>query len=104
MINHPNRSKKTETVLQDVISASSPASPPSEAEPVDRSFSGIRNALFDDWDRLRGGKISTDQAKSSARMADVILGSVETQLEAMRAAKSFGMAPLLMADQSNGQK
>lgn len=95
MINHPNRKK--DTVLEDVAKAmiepERVENPPAD---VERSFSGIREALFDDWDRLRQGKISTDNAKASARMADVILGSVETQIETIKVSKQHGLSPLLV--------
>lgn len=95
MANHPHRKK--ESVMQDLADAmiepERVENPPAD---VERSFSGIREALFDDWDRLRQGKITTDNAKASARMADVILGSVETQIETIKVSKLHGLSPLLV--------
>jgi hypothetical protein len=51
---------------------------------VQRSFDGIRSALFDEWDSLRSGNTTADNAKAASRMADVILKSVETQLETLK--------------------
>lgn len=51
---------------------------------VDRSFDGIRSALFDEWDSLRAGNTTADNAKAASRMAHVILASVETQLETLK--------------------
>lgn len=95
MINHPNRSKKPETVLEDAVEvATEPL--PEPAEGVDRSFAGIRMALFDEWDRLRNGQTTADNAKACARMADVILNSVETQLEALKYTKANAQAERLL--------
>lgn len=97
MNNHPNRSKAKNRVFADVAKATKEAAAPSEpADAVDRSFNGIRDALFDEWDRLRNGKTTPDTAKAAARMADVILASVETQLETLKFAKTHAQAPLLL--------
>ena len=79
------------------MTAAAPKESPKEpASPVERSFSGIRDALFEEWDRLRNGQTTSENARAAARMADVILGSVETQLEALKFAKTNAHAPLML--------
>jgi hypothetical protein len=95
MINHPNRSKSSTIAEEAAEAAMDPPQPP--AEGVQRSFEGIRMALFDEWDRLRNGQTTADNAKACARMADVILSSVETQLEALKYTRAnSGSAQLLL--------
>lgn len=82
MVNHPNRRRTRQEA------ANTPK--------VERSFSGIRNALFEDWDLMRQGKIDIELAKASSRMAHEILASVPIQLEAMRFEHEFGNTPKLL--------
>ena len=65
-------------------------------EPIDRSFNGVRQALFEDWDKLRRGEISTDRARASSRMADSIINVVQTELVNIKVARTYGIAPLLL--------
>lgn len=65
-------------------------------EPVERSFNGVRKALFEDWDKLRRSEISTDKARASSRMADSIINTVNTEITSFKIAKNYGVAPLLL--------
>jgi hypothetical protein len=93
MVNHPNRYRRADKADLDkadkIFQEATKLQPLTPQEPsVDRSFAGIRNALFDEWDKMRNGTTTSDKARAAARMGDVILHSVETQLETLRFIKT----------------
>lgn len=49
--------------------------------PISRSTSGLRNALFDEMEALRGGSSNAQRARSIAMMANSILQSVQVEIE-----------------------
>lgn len=51
---------------------------------VERSFDGLREALFDEIDGLRTGKSKPDKANSTARLAAEIVRSVAVQIDVLR--------------------
>lgn len=50
-------------------------------ETVQRTSSGLRNALFDELDDLRGGKTNATKANATAKIAMAIISTVEMELE-----------------------
>ena len=52
--------------------------------PIDRSFNGLREALFDEFDHLRSGKTKPERANAAARIAGEISKSVAVQCELLR--------------------
>jgi hypothetical protein len=52
--------------------------------PIDRSFKGLRDALFDEFDQLRNGKTKPERANACARLAGEITKSVAIQCELLR--------------------
>ena len=46
-----------------------------------RSSLGMRNALFEEWDRLINGKSTPQRVSAVARMATAIDNSVKTEIE-----------------------
>lgn len=60
-------------------------SPPAEPETlpahtIERTSMGLRNALFDQLDALRAGKISPTMANSFARLAEQVVRTVELEI------------------------
>ena len=51
---------------------------------IQRHTWGLRDALFQEWDALRSGKITHQHARASASLAAVILKSVEIELHIVR--------------------
>jgi hypothetical protein len=51
---------------------------------IQRHTWGLRDALFQEWDALRAGKISVGQARASAALAACILKSVEVELQVVQ--------------------
>jgi len=51
-----------------------------KATPIDRSFKGLRDALFDEFDELRRGKTKPERANAAARLAGEITKSVAIQM------------------------
>lgn len=47
---------------------------------IQRHTWGLRDALFQEWENLRKGKITVAQARASAALASAILKSVEVEL------------------------
>lgn len=52
--------------------------------PIGRSFNGLREALFDEFDHLRSGKIKPERANAAARISAEITKSVAVQCELLR--------------------
>ncbi len=46
-----------------------------------RTSSGLRDALFDEWDRLRTGNSNPKQAMAVAHLAKQIVNSVKIEIE-----------------------
>ena len=55
-----------------------------KATPIDRSFNGLREALFEEFDNLRSNKTKPERANSAARLAGEITKSVAVQCELLR--------------------
>lgn len=55
-----------------------------KTEKIERSFKGLRDALFDEFDSLRGGKIKPERANAAARLASEITKSVSCQTDLLR--------------------
>lgn len=51
---------------------------------IQRHTWGLRDALFQEWDALRTGKISVGQARASAALASAILNSVEVEMRVVQ--------------------
>jgi hypothetical protein len=47
---------------------------------IQRHTWGLREALFQEWEALRAGKIDARRAAASAKMAQAILHSVEVEM------------------------
>lgn len=47
---------------------------------IQRHTWGLREALFQEWDAMRAGKIDPKQAMAAAKLAQVILHSVEVEM------------------------
>lgn len=52
-----------------------------EHEKMDRTSVGLRNALFDEIDALRGGRSNPARARALAMLANTALASVEVEIE-----------------------
>lgn len=48
---------------------------------VPRTSAGLRNALFDELDGLRGGTTNATKANATAKLAAAIVSTVEMELE-----------------------
>ena len=46
-----------------------------------RNSTGLRDALFDEWEALRNGESNAARARSIAMLANSILSSVQTDIE-----------------------
>lgn len=53
-------------------------------KPIERSFHGLREALFDEIDGLRNGTSKPDKANSTSRLAAEIVRSVSAQIDVLR--------------------
>jgi hypothetical protein len=51
---------------------------------VPRTSAGLRGALFDELDSLRGGKSNAAKANATAKLASAIVATVEMELEVHR--------------------
>ena len=51
---------------------------------IERSFSGLRDALFEEFDSLRTNKTKPERANAAARIAGEITKSVAVQCELLR--------------------
>lgn len=47
---------------------------------IERTSKGLRDALFDEWERLLNGQSSHQQARAFAKLAAPILNSVKLEL------------------------
>jgi len=47
---------------------------------LDRTGDGLRKMLFEELEMLRAGRISSAQAQATARLATVLINSVETEI------------------------
>lgn len=54
---------------------------PRQEHTIDRSMSGLRDALFDVMEKLRAGNIDANQAKAFAALALTAIKSVEVQIQ-----------------------
>jgi hypothetical protein len=54
---------------------------PEAIDRIERSTGGLRNALFDEIDALRGGISNAARARSVAMLANSILQSVSAEIE-----------------------
>ena len=52
-----------------------------EQQPIARTSSGLRDALFDEWDNLRRGRSNPKQAMAVAHLAKQIVNSVKIEIE-----------------------
>jgi len=52
--------------------------------PIERSFKGLRDALFDEFDNLRSNKAKPERANAAARLAGEITKSISVQCELLR--------------------
>jgi uncharacterized protein related to proFAR isomerase len=52
--------------------------------PVNRTSAGLRDALFDELDRIRGGDTNATRANAISRLADQICNTVHMELEVHR--------------------
>lgn len=52
--------------------------------PIERSFHGLREALFDEFDQLRSGKAKPERSNAAARLAGEITKSASVQTELLR--------------------
>ena len=52
-----------------------------EGKKISRTTAGLRDALFDQLERLRDRKIDADEAKAFSEVARTIVSTVEVQLE-----------------------
>lgn len=48
---------------------------------INRTSSGLRDALFDEWDNLRSGKSNPKQAMAVAHLAKQIVNSVKIEID-----------------------
>lgn len=48
---------------------------------VSRTSAGLRDALFDELDDLRGGRTNATKANATAKLAGSIISTVEMELE-----------------------
>ncbi len=63
--------------------------------PIQRSWDGLRDALFDQIDGLRNGQTKSDVANSTARCAAEITKSVSVQIAAIKSVGGGKSRPLL---------
>jgi hypothetical protein len=56
----------------------------SDTKKIERSFDGIRGALFDEWDAMRSGTATTETVKAASRAAHAIMETLSVQLETIR--------------------
>ena len=61
---------------------------------IERTSSGLRNALFDEIDKLRSGKSNIARAKAMAQLAHAILKSVAMEIEAQKYVAELGSEAL----------
>lgn len=66
-----------------------------KAAPIERSWDGLRDALFDQIDGLRSGQTKSDVANSTARCVAEITKSVSVQIAAIKSAGGGKGRPLL---------
>lgn len=52
--------------------------------PVVRTSAGLRDALFDELDRMRSGETNATNANAVARLADQVVNTVHMELEVHR--------------------
>jgi hypothetical protein len=52
----------------------------SQNHKIARHTWGLRDALFEEWEALRKGKVTVAQARATAALAGAILKSVEVEL------------------------
>lgn len=52
--------------------------------PISRTSEGVRDALFDEWDRLRSGEVDAQRAIATANLARQILSSVRIEIDHSR--------------------
>lgn len=57
---------------------------------IERSFKGLRDALFDEFDQLRSNKAKPERANAAARLAGEITKSVAVQCELLRIVEKNG--------------
>lgn len=58
---------------------------------IDRTMTGLRDALLDEWDALRAGRGDIKQATAAATLARQVLASVK--IEVMFAQHARGIVP-----------
>jgi hypothetical protein len=58
--------------------------------PIIRSSAGLRDALFDEMDRMRSGKTSSTNANALAKLAATIVDSVEMEIAVRRFMHDMG--------------
>jgi hypothetical protein len=64
---------------------------PKEALPkVSRTSAGLRDALFDELDRLRNGETNATNANAVARLADQVINTVSMELEVAKHMQKVG--------------
>lgn len=51
---------------------------------IERSFTGLRDALFDELDALRAGTAKPDRANAVSRLASEVSRSVSVQIDVIR--------------------
>lgn len=52
--------------------------------PVVRTSAGLRDALFDELDRLRNGETNAARANAVARLSDQVCSTVQLELDVQR--------------------
>ena len=57
------------------------------ATPVERSFEGMRNGLFDVWDAVRSGSIDPKQVDGIAKISAQLCKSVDVELKVRKLAQ-----------------
>lgn len=55
--------------------------------PATRTSAGLRDALFDELDRLRNGTTNASNANAVAKLADQIINTVKMEMEVQRHAQ-----------------
>lgn len=56
--------------------------------PIERSAEGLRDALFDELNLLRGGECTTSHARALANVARLILETARLEIQQMKTLKS----------------
>lgn len=59
---------------------------------VPRTSAGLRTALFDELDALRGGSSNPAKANATAKLASAIVSTVEMELEVQRTMRKLPKA------------